>query len=69
MTIQTKPFLEWKDKELIDYANSLHDSINNVECFGVNDCIWFDGICQELEKRGYEIQERSYLEITKEEDE
>ena len=61
-----KPFSEWKTKDLIDYAKELHCSIYNVECFGVNDLMWYDGICKELEKRGYEIQENSYLQIEKE---
>jgi hypothetical protein len=67
MDTQIKPFSEWEDKELIDYAKSLNDSINNIECYGVNDCIWLEAICQELYKRGYEIIERTYLEILKEE--
>jgi hypothetical protein len=69
MSTQTKPFSEWTDKELIDNAKELHCSIYNVECFGVNDLMWYEGICNELEKRGYEIQEQSHLSIIKEEEE
>ena len=63
-----KPFSEWETGALIDYAKELHCSIYNVECFGVNDLMWYEGILKELEKRGYEIQENSYLQIEKEEE-
>jgi len=65
MSTQTKPFSKWTDKELIDNVKELHCSIYNVECFGVDDLKWYEGICKELEKRGYEIEEESYLNITK----
>jgi hypothetical protein len=68
MTVEVKPFSEWTDKELIDNVKELHCSIYNVECFGVNDLMWYEGILKELEKRGYEIQENSYLQIEKEEE-
>jgi hypothetical protein len=64
-----KPFSEWETKDLIDYAKELHCSIYNVECFGVNDLIWYEGILKELEKRGYEISENSNLVIEEREEE
>ena len=66
MATQTKLFSEWKDKELNDVVKALHCSIYNVESFGVNDLMWYEAICQELEKRGYEIKKESYLKINKE---
>jgi hypothetical protein len=68
MSTQTKPFSEWTDEELMNEVKSLHDIIYNVECFGVNDLMWYELILKELEKRGYEIQEDSYLQIEKEEE-
>ena len=70
MTVEVKPFSEWTDKELMDNAKELHVSIHNIGCFGTKDLLWYEGICRELEKRGYEIQEESCLKINKgEEDE
>lgn len=69
MSTQTKPFSEWTDKKLIDTAKELYCSINTTECYGVSDVLWYDGICNELEKRGYEIKEDSYLNIRKDKEE
>jgi hypothetical protein len=69
MTVEVKPFSEWTDKELIANAEELHCSINTIECYGTKDLLWYEGICRELEKRGYEISEERSLKINKEDDE
>lgn len=68
MSTQTKSFSEWTDKELIDSVKELHWIIYRVDCSKANDIEQYELILNELEKRGYEIQEKSYLQIEKEEE-
>lgn len=68
MSTQTKKLTEWTDEELISYAKSLHESVNNIDCFGVNDLRIFEALRQELSRRGYEFHEHTHLEIVKEDD-
>jgi hypothetical protein len=51
------------DKELIGHAQSLYDSIYNVECFGTKDLIALDLIENELVRRGYSLDEEHQLKV------
>jgi len=46
-----------KDKELIELAKSLHQSIQVSKVFNSEDAIVFDAVCSELERRGYAMVE------------
>ena len=54
------------DKQLIEMAHSLNDSIYVTECYSVNDLQWLNLVCDELGKRGYEINVNNRLSISKE---
>ena len=52
-------------KELKVLAYSLYDSIYVLECFRSHDLCEYIRICNELEDRGYELEETSKLRIRK----
>jgi hypothetical protein len=56
------------DKELMDMAKGLHESINVSECYGTKDHWNYEGVCYELEKRGYKMSEERSLVIRKQEE-
>ena len=62
-------FEEKSDDQLKDLAIDLHDSIYNIQCYGVRDLIEHEAILNELDRRGYEIEEGSILKFEKEEEE
>lgn len=41
------------DKKLIVEIKGLHNAIYNLDCFGANDVLAYEGMCRELERRGY----------------
>ena len=47
-------FKDWTTKKLKDEAVSYHELIYKVECYGVRDMMAYDGILNELYKRGIE---------------
>lgn len=51
---ESKFYKDWTTKKLKEEAISCYDSIYNVECYGVKDCMLLNGIMVELEKRGIE---------------
>lgn len=51
-----------------DYLK-LYNQIEIVDCFGTKDIIRYQAIAQELEKRGYEIQEGQPTFVKKDEEE
>ena len=61
-----KPFKKWTDKQLIDDAKGLYSSIYVMDCYGMHDLIELDGITEELDRRGYEIQESKSINFVKE---
>ena len=44
---------KFSDKKLIDEIKGLYDAIYNVDCFGAGDILAYEGMCRELERRGY----------------
>jgi len=40
-------------KRLINEVKGLHDSIFNLDCFGSRDVLAYEGMCKELERRGF----------------
>jgi len=62
-------FKDWTDKRLIDTAKDAHETMRlshmGVGCHGVGDVMRLEGALNELEARGYEIEEESKLCITK----
>ena len=52
-------------KNLKIRALELHTAIYVAECFGCSDLVEYDWIIEELERRGYDINETSKLAITK----
>lgn len=58
-------FSEMKDKELIEMAEGLFDSVFVSECYGTHDLRNYEGVCFELEKRGYDVHTKSVLVIKK----
>jgi hypothetical protein len=59
-------FERMSDEQLKDSAIELHNSIYNRRCYGVHDLVKHEAILDELDRRGYEIEERSVLEFRKE---
>jgi len=53
------------DRELRDEARNLHHSINEGECFGVKDVTLLELALRELERRGFEVEEKLRLTIKK----
>ena len=62
-------FKEKSDKQLKHSAIDLHDSIYNIQCYGVHDLMECEAILDELDRRGYEIEESSVLKFEKKEEE
>jgi len=63
-------FLDEKsDEELKGWAIELHDSIFNRRCYGVARLCKYEIILEEMERRGYGIEERSVWEVKKEKEE
>ena len=62
-------FEEKSDDQLKHLAIDLHDSIYNSQCYGTRDLIEHEAILDELDRRGYEIEEGSVLKFEKEEEE
>ena len=57
-----------KDEELIKRAIGLHETIYKIECFGTSDLMNYELFCKELERRGYQLAEKSELKVIKNED-
>jgi len=57
------------DDVLILEAKSLHNQIFVVDCYNTKDMVELEAIYQELELRGYDVNETSVLEVTKSEQE
>jgi hypothetical protein len=59
-------FTDWDTKHLKEYSLSLHNSIYGVNsCYGTKDMMNLDSCLNELEKRGYQIEETQQLHIGK----
>jgi len=62
-------FKDWTDVHLISCAQEAHETMRlshmGVGCHGVGDVMRLEGALNELEARGYEIEEESKLCITK----
>ena len=52
---------DFSDEELMSEAQSLHSLINNAECFGTKDLTKYEMILRLLEKRGYDVTQKSIL--------
>ena len=64
--MNTKEYLQkMNDKKLVEEALSLHSAINEVECFGTKDVILLELALRELERRGFEVEEKLKLTIKK----
>jgi hypothetical protein len=57
------------DKELIELARQLHESIYVFDCYGVGDLLLYYAVLDELRKRGYTAETVEKLVIEKAEDE
>lgn len=60
---------EKTDEQLVTLARECFDSIYVVDCYGVGDCVLYDAVCQELSRRGYEVNDDDGLRIEKPEEE
>ena len=49
--MQKSELKNWSVKKLKEVAQELHCSINNIECYSVNDLILYDWIINELDRR------------------
>jgi len=58
-------FKDYPDESLISQAKELFDSIVVTQCYGINDFRRYWAVLDELERRGYEIDETQKIEITK----
>ena len=54
-----------KDKDIINLVEGLYKSIYVVDCYGSKDMLLFATMIDALNKRGYEMEENSQLQITK----
>lgn len=45
-------FKDWTTKKLKEEARAYHHLINTIECFNSHDLLMYEGILNELEKRG-----------------
>jgi len=52
---------DWTNKKLKEEAKSYYQSIYQLECFGTSDLRVYASICDELEKRGIEMQTGLYF--------
>lgn len=57
------------DKELIEIAKGLYTAIYCFECYSTHDLLQYEWTIQELERRGYEINEGHSLFIEMPEEE
>ena len=62
--VQSKPLIYYTNEEVISEARSLHAGIYVNDCFRAGDIYRYENICELLAKRGYIINEVSYIEIT-----
>ena len=53
------------DNELIKEYKILNDTIQNSDCFGVNDLLMREQIERELDKRGYDVTIKRKCKVTK----
>jgi len=53
------------DKELISEAKGLHCSIYVTECYGSKDMMLLMSFMDELNKRGYEVEEDTEINFVK----
>lgn len=49
---KSNKFADWSTKKLKQEAKGYHEIIYKVECYGVRDMMNFDGIMNELARRG-----------------
>jgi len=56
---------KWGDTKLITEAESLHESIYNIGCYGTRDMRILEMCLTELNRRGYVFDETKTLIITK----
>ena len=59
-------FKEKTDDDLIHLIRELYASIYIIGCYSSHDLLRYDTACSELDGRGYFIQEKKELVITKE---
>jgi len=52
---KSKYFKDWTTKKLKQEANSFHELIYKVECYGTRDVMAYSGILAELENRGVRV--------------
>ena len=45
-------FKDWTNKKLKEEAINYHSAIHEIECFGTRDLRTYDGIMNEINKRG-----------------
>jgi len=68
--VTLEEFLKNKtDGWLKEEALGLHCAIYKADCFSISDLQMYEAILDELEKRGYEVEERTELLITGDEEE
>ena len=53
---ESRFYKDWTVKKLKDEAKSLYASIYGYECYGTSDLRMYDGVMQELDNRGIEMQ-------------
>lgn len=51
------------DEELIELAESLHEAVYVSDCYGARDVAMYELKLQELEKRGYKVQQQKQIRI------
>jgi len=60
-----KKIADMTDKELISEAKGLHCSIYVTECYGSKDMMLLMSFMDELNKRGYEVEEDTEINFVK----
>ena len=58
---------EMSNNELIKEAYGLYDVIYVADCYGTRDMLNFGAVCEELERRGFVLKEKSSFIIEEEE--
>lgn len=65
MKDKSNKFSDMTVKRLKDIAESCYQSIYISECYGSKDCVNYTLACNELERRGYAVNESKYITIEK----
>ena len=61
---KVKQFSEMTDEELKAEAYGCYQAVWINDCYGTRDVHNYEGAVQELEKRGYEVKEHTYIRIS-----